>query len=74
MRAHRFEPLSLILGLLFAGGGLLVLTSSVDLWRIDWSWFWPVILTLSGVVILLSLRSGDERQDEAATSDDLTDL
>ena len=74
MRAHRFEPLSLILGLLFAGAGLLVLTSSVDVWRIDWSWFWPLILTLGGVTILFSLRSGGSRQEDPAPADDLSDL
>ena len=73
MRRHRFEPLSLIFGLVFATGGLLVLTSSVDPWRIDWSWFWPAILTLSGAMILLSLRSNDERRSELP-ADDLSDL
>ena len=74
MRTHRFEPLSLILGLLFAGAGLLVLTSSVDLWRIDWSWFWPLILTVTGVTILLSLRSGSGQREDPAATDDLTDV
>lgn len=72
MQPHRFEPASLIFGLLFAGAGLLVLTSSVDLWRLNWSWFWPLALTLSGVLVLLSLRSDRASDTNRGHNPDLT--
>ncbi len=73
MQPHRFEPVSLIFGLLFAGTGLLVLTSSIDLWRLNWSWFWPLALTLSGAMLLLSLRSHRHTDADATSSDDPAD-
>ena len=73
MRPHRFDPVSLIVGVVFAGAGLAVLTSSVDLWRVDWSWFWPLALTLSGVMILLSIRSKRDPNPDATPSDNPAD-
>jgi hypothetical protein len=62
MRTHRFEPVSLIFGLVFAGIGLVVLQGD-DLWSINWSWFWPVALTVAGLTIALSARP--KRNDDA---------
>jgi formate hydrogenlyase subunit 3/multisubunit Na+/H+ antiporter MnhD subunit len=73
MHPHRFEPASLIFGLLFAAGGMLVLTSSIDLWRVNWSWFWPLALTISGVMVLVSLRSDSPPNPDATPSDDPAD-
>ena len=55
MRTHRFEPTSLIFGLLFAGLGLIVLQGD-DPWRRNWDWFWPVVLTAAGLTLVLSAR------------------
>jgi hypothetical protein len=73
MRPHRFEPASLVFGLLFATAGLLVLTGNADLWRLNWSWFWPLALTVSGVLVLAGARSGRERNPDATPSDDPAD-
>lgn len=64
MRTHRFEPVSLVFGLIFAGSGLAFLTSDVDLWRVNWSWFWPLALTAAGVLMLASARTGRRTADD----------
>lgn len=66
MRTHRFEPVSLIFGVVFAGIGLSVLVQDVPLWRVDWSWFWPIALTVAGAAVLLSARP---RRDEPQVPD-----
>lgn len=79
MRTHRFEPVSLVFGLIFAGVGVVFLQADVDLWRVDWTWFWPAALTLSGLLVLLSLRAesprkpatGDEPESGASDPDDV---
>jgi hypothetical protein len=73
MHPHRFEPVSLVFGLLFAGAGLLVLTGSLDLWRLNWSWFWPLALTVSGILLLLSVRANRDPNPDATPSDDPAD-
>ncbi len=57
MRTHRFEVVSFVFGISLAGLGLAILQGGVDLWRIDWSWLWPIALVLSGVMVLASLRA-----------------
>jgi hypothetical protein len=69
MRAHRFEPLSLIFGLLFAGIGLTALQGDIDLWRLNWDWFWPVALTAAGLAILLSARPRRHHEDVPAADE-----
>ena len=71
MRTHRFEPVSLIFGVLFAGVGLVVLQGDIDPWRVNWSWFWPVALTVTGLTVLLSARP--KRNDDATPPTDTTD-
>ena len=60
MHPHRFEPASLIFGLLFTGLGLVPLTGDLGLWRLDWSWFWPLVLLIGGGAVLQSLRPGPD--------------
>ena len=64
MRAHRFAPVSLIFGVIFAGIGLVVLQGDIDPWLISASWFWSLVLTLAGVTVLLSARP--KRDDDTA--------
>ena len=56
MQTHRFEPVSLIFGLVFAGIGIAALIGEGDVWRINWSWFWPIALTVAGLAMLASAR------------------
>lgn len=70
MRRHRFEPISLVFGLIFAGTGLVALTGDFDVWQLNWSWFWPLALLLGGGAVLLTLRSGSRRG--TAEDDDIT--
>lgn len=69
MRTHRFEAVSLVFGLLFTAVGLLFLGGNLDIWRLDWSWFWPAVLTLAGVVVLLSARSDVARRETEVPAD-----
>ena len=71
MRTHRFEPTSLIFGVLFAGIGLIVLQGEVDPWRLNWDWFWPVVLTVAGLTLVLSARR--KRDDDATVPPDSGD-
>jgi hypothetical protein len=57
MRTHRFEPVPLVFGLLFAALGLSFLQGDIDLWRFNWSWIWPAALVLTGLLVLVSVRS-----------------
>lgn len=68
MKLHRFDPISFFSGLVIAAVGLLFLIpgSTADL--VDAIakyavWFWPVLLVIVGLVILLSAigrgRDGD---------------
>ena len=71
MRTHRFETGSFVAGLVFLAAGIAFLTGDMDIWRLDWSWVWPAVLTVAGVTVLMSVRrdrSSDELpQDEADT-------
>lgn len=67
MKKHRFDPLSLIFGLLFLLGGVPLLISSSGLDFLDSNWVFPAFLVVAGVIVLgtaqLSKRSGDEDDD-----------
>ncbi len=71
MRTHGFEPVSLMFGLLFTAVGLTFLRGDVELWQIEWSWFWPGVLIVAGGLVLLSLRSSSTAQaDPEPAADD----
>ena len=63
MRTHRFEATSLLFGLFFTGIGLTFLRGDVDVWRLDWSWFWPVLLVLAGVLVVSSARAKNDHSE-----------
>lgn len=67
MHPHRFDIVSLIFGMLFATVGAIFFTGDVDPWRWNWSWFWPAALTLSGVMVLASLRPRNRHDDGTDT-------
>ena len=69
MRRHRFEGVAFVFGVLFTGGGLWFLQGDVDVWHLDWSWLWPALLVLSGVMVLLSLRPDAPRTDPRTDPD-----
>lgn len=65
MRRHRLDPVSLVFGLLFTAVGLVFFAGDVEIWWLDWSWFWPGALLLLGVMVLVSSRSSAEEQRDA---------
>lgn len=67
MKKHRFDPLSLIFGLLFLLGGIPLLVSRSGLDFLDSNWVFPAFLVAAGVIVLataqVSKRTGDEEDD-----------
>lgn len=57
MRTHRSDLVSLVMGLVFLALGLRFLQPGAQVWRMDWSWVWPAVLLLGGVLVLASARS-----------------
>jgi hypothetical protein len=66
MRRHRADLVSLVLGLVFVALGVRFLQPGAQLWSIDWSWAWPAVLLLAGLVVLASARSRDREPDAVA--------
>ena len=63
MGRHRFDPVSLLFGVVLLGIGVAFLSGRVDVLRLDASWLWPIAaFVLAGVVLagLLRIRESDE--------------
>lgn len=67
MRPHRFDAVSLVFGVIFGAAGLVVLRDEPRLWAMDWSWLWPAVLLVAGLLVLASIRS-DQRHDRHETA------
>lgn len=73
MRAHSFDGISLLMGLVFTGIGLLYLipgdvSDIVDLFVDAGVWFWPVLFLAAGAAVLVpALRQSapDEEDQES---------
>lgn len=76
MKKHRFDPLSLIFGLLFLLGGLPLLISTSGLDFLDSSWVFPAFLIAAGVIVLataqFSKRQGNEEEDPFSYEDPMS--
>lgn len=69
MRRHRFDILSFLSGLVFAGAGVAYLVNDAS-WRFDVGpWLWPILLLIGGAVILLSTLVDERRQRPAEATD-----
>jgi len=64
MSKHAFDPLSLIVGLLFLLGGIPLLVSSSGFEFFDARWVFPAFLVVAGLIVIatsqFSNRSGDD--------------
>jgi hypothetical protein len=80
MKQHRFDTLSFVSGLVFAGFGLLFLIPNntdnlIDVFVDVGSWAWPLILLGIGLAIIVPLFLGgvgdesDENEPETAQID-----
>lgn len=73
MKLHRFDPLSFITGLVMVGIGLAFLipadpTEIFAFFDDFGAWFWPVILVIVGIAIIVpaATRSRQSTEDEEA--------
>lgn len=68
MTRHRFDPVSLIFGLVAIAVGTTALTRDLGLWNItiDTAWFWPVLAIGAGLALLgTALVSRGNRNSQA---------
>jgi uncharacterized membrane protein YhaH (DUF805 family) len=57
MKRHPLDPLSLVIGLLFAGVGAAFLVAQIHIGNANMRWVWPVaLLGLGAVMIALGAR------------------
>jgi hypothetical protein len=61
MRRHKFDPISLVFGLLFAILGVRFSIGAVSFGAVDLSWLWPLAAVALGLALLLSARSSHGR-------------
>jgi hypothetical protein len=69
MKTHRFDPVSFISGLVIALLGLAFLIPQTPVDVIDvvtnlGGWFWPVVLVVIGVAVLLPVFLPKEKNEE----------
>lgn len=63
MKAHPIDPLSFVLGAFFLVTGV-IFASGGDASKLNAAWFWPVVLGLTGVgLMLLTARSFRSRNE-----------
>ena len=71
MKRHRFDILSFVGGLVFAGAGIAYLVND-GRWRFDAGpWVWPAVLLVGGAIVLLSTIR-DERHTRTDAGSDTT--
>ncbi len=69
MKPHPMEPLSFVLGAFFLVTGL-IFAFGGDASRLDAAWFWPVVLGVTGVgLMLLTARSFRSRSEPVSPAD-----
>lgn len=61
MKRHPLDPLSLVVGLMFAGLGLVFLLTRLDIADRNLRWIWPLpLLGLGALMIALGARRSSE--------------
>jgi hypothetical protein len=72
MKRHPLDPVSLVIGLLFAGVGAAFLVAQIHIGNANMRWVWPVaLLGLGAVMIALGARRAADT-DMAGVSPDTT--
>ena len=74
MKTHRFDPLSFITGLIATAIGLAFLipeepTDVIGLLDDFGAWFWPVLLVVVGIAIIIPAATGRKDEDQATETD-----
>jgi hypothetical protein len=74
MKLHRFDPLSFIAGLLATAIGLAFLipedpTDIVSLLDDFGAWFWPVLLVVVGIAIIIPAVAGGKDEELPADTE-----
>jgi hypothetical protein len=74
MKPHRFDPLSFIAGLIATVIGLAFLipedpTDIVGLLDDFGAWFWPVLLVVVGIAIIIPTTIGRKDEEQPADSE-----
>ncbi len=74
MKAHRFDAVSFIAGLLFTAVGLLFLVPKTPDQMIDalvnsGAWFWPILLLVVGIIVIVPALL-PKREQEAIEGED----
>jgi hypothetical protein len=64
VKRHRFDPVSFVWGLLFAGFGLATLSGTIRPSLLGLRAFWPLTIVALGLAILSSLRPGPRTEEE----------
>ena len=71
MKTHKFDAVSFLSGLVITAIGLVYLIPSDagDIWNAltnVGSWFWPVVLLVVGLAVLIPLMIPERSKDESA--------
>jgi cytochrome c-type biogenesis protein CcmH/NrfF len=70
VKRHALDLVSLVPGLVFVVVGIVSLTGTLDVQRIDYMWVWPAIAIVLGIILLASLlRRGDSQSSGSRSSD-----
>ena len=69
MRRHRFDPWSLVAGIVFAALGMVVLVGDVDVTDWNLSWAGPAVFILAGLLLLWGARGRRQPQQDADRED-----
>ncbi len=65
MERHPLDPVSLLFGLAFVGGGIWVLLTDQGRGTLDGRWVWPAVLLVAGAAILASVVANTVRGETA---------
>ena len=68
MKRHRFDPVSFVWGVLFAGFGLATLSNTIHPSLLGLRALGPLVIVALGLAILSSLRPGPKPEDEEPSS------
>ena len=72
MKPHPIDPLSFVLGAFFLVTGVIFAVGG-DASRLDAAWFWPVVLGVTGVgLMLLTARSFRSKSETVSPPESVT--